>query len=463
MADFDDDNAQGLPDWLRDPVGILRRRWQPMLAALLLGFVATAGVAWLRSPTYLAEATVLLASQQVDETVVKPTTPGNPIEGLDALTAQALSVANLKGVIESLNLYPDLRESMSLGDVIATMRESIHVDAKQNTNRGMPFPMRGERSRILIVGFEADDADTAAAVANQLARLFETESLRMRGEQSRLATEFMRNAVAEAETAIHEQKKKIGEYESAHRGELPSDLEVNQRRVERLQDQRDALMMAVAEAETRAATASVGTPSGETPASRLSAVKAALAKELAVNKESHPNAMSLQRQVEAAEAEVRSGGGGGSSGAGAAYGASRREIAEYRSQIAAADKELAELDAKIANTPRHEAELVGLQQREKVLETTYDELLGKLKDSELAQNLEQAQQGAQVAVLQQAQPPLKPEKGRLKLALAGFLASFGLAGVLGLGLELRDPVLATAQGVEAIAGVPVLGVIPKVS
>jgi uncharacterized protein involved in exopolysaccharide biosynthesis len=192
-------------------------------------------------------------------------------------------------------------------------------------------------------------------------------------------------------------------------------------------------------------------------------VKAALAKELAVNKESHPNVMSLQRQVEAAEAEVRSGGGGGSSSAGAAYGASRREIAEYRSQIAAADAELAELDAKIANTPRHEAELVGLQQREKVLETTYDELLGKLKDSELAQNLEQAQQGAQVAVLQEAQPPLKPEKGRLKLALAGFLASFGLAGVLGLGLELRDPVLATAQGVEAIAGVPVLGVIPKVS
>jgi uncharacterized protein involved in exopolysaccharide biosynthesis len=171
--------------------------------------------------------------------------------------------------------------------------------------------------------------------------------------------------------------------------------------------------------------------------------------------------MSLQRQVEAAEAEVRRGGGGG--GGGAVVGASRREIAEYRSQIAAADKELAELDERIAKTSRHEAELVGLQQRATVLEDTYHELLSKLKETELAQNLELAQQGAQVAVLKDAQPPLSPEKGRLKVALAGLIASFGLAGALGLLLEVRDPVIATAQGVESLSGVAVLGVIPKVS
>jgi uncharacterized protein involved in exopolysaccharide biosynthesis len=461
MADLEADGAQGLPDWLRDPAGILRRRWRVMLGALLVGLVATAVVAWRRMPTYLAEATVLLATQQVDEALVKPTTPGNPIEALDALTAQALSPVNLKTVIETLNLYPDLRTGMSMGDVIATMRESIHVDAKQNTTRSMPFPMRGERSRVLVVGFEADDANTAASVANQLAHLFQAEGLRMRGEQSRLATEFMRNAAADAEKAIREQKQKIAEFESAHRGELPSDVETNQRRIERLQDQRNALLMSAAEAETRAATTSVSPSTADSPASRLAALKAALAKELAVNRESHPNVIALQRQVDAAQAEVRSGGGGG--GGGAVAGASRREIAEYRAQIAAADQELAELDAKIANTPKHEAELVGLQQRAKVLEDSYDDLLGKLKEAELAQNLEQAQQGAQVAVLEEAQPPLGPEKGRFKLALAGVIASFGLAVAFGLALEVRDPVLATAQGVEAIAGVPVLGVIPKVS
>jgi capsular polysaccharide biosynthesis protein len=43
------------------------------------------------------------------------------------------------------------------------------------------------------------------------------------------------------------------------------------------------------------------------------------------------------------------------------------------------------------------------------------------------------------------------------------MASFGLAFALALLLELRDPVIATAKGVEALAGVPVLGVMPKVS
>jgi len=68
-----------------------------------------------------------------------------------------------------------------------------------------------------------------------------------------------------------------------------------------------------------------------------------------------------------------------------------------------------------------------------------------------------------VAVIEEAVPPLAPEKGRLKIVLAGILASGGLALLTALVLELRDPMIATAQGVEALAGVPVLGVMPKVS
>ena len=98
-----------------------------------------------------------------------------------------------------------------------------------------------------------------------------------------------------------------------------------------------------------------------------------------------------------------------------------------------------------------------------MLEDTRNELAGKLQETELAQNLEQAQQGAQVAVLEEAQPNDSPEKGRLKIALAGLVASFGLAIAAGLGLEVRDPVIVTAQGVETLSGVPVLGVIPRLT
>jgi uncharacterized protein involved in exopolysaccharide biosynthesis len=460
MADYEDEQSQGLPDWLSDPRGILRRRWLPMLVTLLVGLAATVAITVIRKPVYSAEATVLLATQQVDETLVKPTTSGNPIEGLDTLSAQALSRPHLKTIIEELGLYPELRDEATMDEITSVMREAIVVEARQNTARAGTFSPRGERSRILAVSFEYSDPVEAAAVANRLANLFQAEGLRMRGEQSRLATEFMRNAVAEAEAALREQKAKIAAYENQYRGELPSDLDANQRRIERLQDQRDDLMVSAAEAETRAATA-VDSPNTDSPAARLSMLKSQLATERGVNTDTHPNVIALQRQVQAAEAEAARGGSGG--GGLSAAGAARREVAQYRAQIAAADREIADLDARIARAPSHDAEIGSLLQHATVLEESRNDLATKLKETELAQNLEQAQQGAQVAVLEEAQPSATPQKGRLKIALAGLIGSFGLAAALGLALELRDPVIVTAHGVEVLSGVPVLGVIPKLT
>lgn len=458
MADFDEEGPQaGLPDWLRDPIAVLRRRWKAMLAALLVGFVVTGVAAALRKPVYVAQATVLLASQKVTEDLVKPTSQASPLEGIDAFAAEALSSKNLKRVIDEFGLFPEEREERSAEEVAAMMREKITIDAVE-ANARPQGPMRFEKSKVLSIGYESHDPAQAAAVATRLAQIFQAEGLRIRSEQARLATEFMRREVKAAEEALRVQKAAIAEFEEQHRGELPSDQEASQRRIERLEDQRNALATSAAEAETRLATAA-GQTDATSPAARLAAAKAQLATERAVNTDTHPNVVSLKRQVADLENEVRTGGGGGGIGA----GAGRREIATYREQIAAADAEIEAIEQRMARMPQREVELAGLQQRAKVVEESYFQLLAKLKETELAESLELSQQGGVVAVLQEATPPLSPEKGRLKIAAAGLLASIGLAFGLALLLELRDPVIATAQGVEALAGVPVLGVMPKVS
>jgi uncharacterized protein involved in exopolysaccharide biosynthesis len=458
MGDFEDEGPQaGLPDWLRDPVAVLRRRWKAMLAALLVGFAATAVATALRTPEYLAQASVLLASQKVTEDLVKPTSQASPLEGIDAFAAEALSTKNLTRVIEEFALFPEERQERSAEAVAALMREKVSIEAVEGNARPQG-PMRFEKSKVLNIGFESHDPTQAAAVATRLAQIFQAEGLRIRSEQARLATEFMRREVKSAEEALRVQKAAIAEFEEAHHGELPSDQEASQRRIERLEDQRNALMTSAAEAETRLATAS-STTDATSPAARLAAVKGQLAAERAVNTDTHPNVISLKRQIADLENEVRTGGGGG----GAGVGAGRRELANYREQIAAADAEIEEIEKRMARMPQREVELSGLQQRAKVVEESYFQLLAKLKETELAESLELSQQGGVVAVLQEATPPLGPEKGRLKIAAAGLMASFGLAFALALLLELRDPVIATAQGVEALAGVPVLGVIPKVS
>lgn len=460
MAEIDDAQPEGLPDWLRDPAGVLRRRWRVALAAFLLGVAATAAVAALRTPTYLAKASILLADQKVADSLVKPTSQASPVDAIDAFTAEAMSVANLKKIITELDLYPDLRADTSPDELVAMLRGSIEVDQPAPGAPRPPPGMRlGDRSRVMGIGFEDADPVVAAKVANRLALLFQTEGLRMRSEQARLATQFMRREVETAEAALREQKARIAEFEAQHRGELPSDLETNRRRIERLQDQRDQLVTTAAESETRLAQLIAEPSAGQGSAqAKLAEARGALAREQSVNTDTHPNVIALKRQVDALE---RAGGGAG--GGGSVAAAARREVASYRQQIAETDAELDELEAKTAKIPAHEAEIASLYQRAKALEETYYGVLQKLKEAELAESLELSQQGARVAVLEEAVPPLAPEKGRLKIVLAGILASFGLAAVAALVFELRDPVIATAQGVEALAGVPVLGVMPKVS
>ena len=49
---FEDATSQSSPlDSLRDPLGILRRRWRPMLLVLLAGLAVTPLAVWLLPPS----------------------------------------------------------------------------------------------------------------------------------------------------------------------------------------------------------------------------------------------------------------------------------------------------------------------------------------------------------------------------------------------------------------------------
>jgi uncharacterized protein involved in exopolysaccharide biosynthesis len=103
----------------------------------------------------------------------------------------------------------------------------------------------------------------------------------------------------------------------------------------------------------------------------------------------------------------------------------------------------------------------GLLERAAVLRENYVGFLRKLKDAELSESLERAQQGDRVSVLDPAFPPSAPEDTPFKMAVLGIVASLGLAGLLGLVLEARDPLAGDRGSLEAL-GIPVLGTVPRI-
>jgi uncharacterized protein involved in exopolysaccharide biosynthesis len=459
MADdaLESEGGGGLPPFVQDPLGVLRRRWRWMLAALLLGLGATgAYVGLLMQPRYEATATVLVASQRVAESFVRPGVSADPFEKINAMVGEVLSTDNLVRLIEEHDLYPELRRRERMAAVVGRMREDVRVEAEQGV--GSYY----DKARTFEIAYGAPDPDLAAAVANGIAASFQTASTRIRTEQARMALEFLNRALDEADRELREQNREITEFHERYRGELPADLDPNLARIERMQQQRQSLGLQIAETETRLAMLASTEDKGS-PEARVNELRARVRAEAAVNTEDHPNLRSLRRQLESAEADLAvQRAAGGLQSRNAIGGAAMRTVDELRRQDIELGAEIAELEARVARIPARAEVLTAMEEKAKVLRETYIDFLRKVHDAELSLDLETQQTDERVSVLNPAQPPAHPERSRATLLLLGVVASFGMALGIGVLFEMLDPVLLTSEQVEGAGNLPVLGSVAQI-
>src|SRR5262245_40051052 len=158
-----------LPGFLRDPFGVLRRRWPWMLLAFLVPL--TAGTAWLQLrflPQYRAKATVLVSSQQFRENLLPSSVPNGAFDKISVMVGETLATQNLVALIEKLDLYPELRHLMSPDEIVAIVRKNVSIEAQPSVG---PQPLY-ETAGIFTISFRYDTPERAAAAANELAEDF---------------------------------------------------------------------------------------------------------------------------------------------------------------------------------------------------------------------------------------------------------------------------------------------------
>jgi len=458
----DDEDAPGLPAFLMDPVGALRRRWLWILLATVAGLGATAFLVVHKVPSYQAVGSVLITSQQIPEEFVTSTVQQETLANLNAMVGEVLSQRQLSKLIEKHDLYSEMRADMPMIEVVEHMRAMIDISPQE----GMRQRGRQADAGIFGISFEYTDPDVAANVANELASLFATSSIERRSRQARLATDFLRKELEQAEAELRTHNASITDFQTAHRGELPGDLEANLRKLERLQQQIVTLPVLINEKEARLALLQSEANKSTTHTDMLQVLRAQLAEQLGSNTEEHPNIIALRRRIqemEASESSVSKTLHAGAKGATVEIAQLKAEIAKLRDNFESTEASIAEIDARVARTPGRAEGLSALQQKAEVLRENYLEFLRKVQEAELAETLESAQQGGRISVLDRAAPPMTPTQSRLKVALGGVLASlfFGLA--IGALLEMADPVLVGRLQLEQKCGVPLIGALPRLS
>ncbi len=457
----DEFQSGGLPAFVKDPKGLLRRRWRWMVAVTFVGCVATVIYVSQIPVTYLATTTVLVTSQQIPSRFVESTVPENDFQRMNALIGELLSRERLTSVIEKHDPYPDQRGKLPMGSLVDLMRMNTAVLTQPGVGPG-----GNAGSNIYTISFRHPVPSIAADIANDLASLFTAASSRVRGKQARLTTQFMRAELERTERSLQEYDSQIADFKERYRGELPTELGSNTAKLERLATQRQSLDMQISDAETRLALlAQTGdATSPNSPYARLSAVKAKLGAEMSVNTDEHPNVIALKRQVEALEHELESGSpySGVDPTRRLQIESAQRSISDMRQLHTRIGADAAQLEVRVANTPKREEEITALERKATVMRESYLLNLRKVQAAELAENLESAQQGERVQVIDRALPPSEPELRRLKYLLAGIAASLMAAVGIGVLFELVDPVIVSAEQIERSFGTPVLGSIPKI-
>jgi len=358
-----------------------------------------------------------------------------------------------------------LKDATALKEfVIRIMTPSRAIDALQ---KSLSVSRPSRDANIISVRHRGNDPQRVQDVANVLVHSFIDQRVQLRKTGARSTVGFLRSQVDTLSRQLRQVEDSLRTFREAERVvSLEAEAGSQVQRLAELQAQRGEIEGERAALERLAAEARAAEPVAGQPSRyrrllafptllRNQATSALLSSLTTLDNErstlllrrtpKDPDVLALSGMIADLEAQVQ--------------GVVLTYLGGLRQQVASIDGSLAGFGQRLEKIPAKEVRYARLQRSNQVLSEIYTLLQTRLKESEIAQAVEDpSAQVVDEAFLPEV--PVAPRKG-LNLLLAGFLG-IGLGLACGFGREWLDTAVHSREDVQTVTGVPVLGLIPHI-
>lgn len=460
---------------------LFTRRLPWFLLLLALGSAVGVTLARVLPPLYLAQAKLLVESEQIPDELAASTVQTQATEQLQIIQQRILTRAKLLEMANQLQIYAPTpgraAQQMNADDIVTDLRERIKI-----VTTGGGGGRGAVQATLVGVSFEAQTAQLSAAVTNQLVTMILEEDVAMRTSSARQTLDFFQQEVGRLDKELAARGAAILQFKQKNLSALPDSLDFRRSQQAAAQERLLQLDRDVAEVQDRRARmVRLRGAGGEidpnlsgptTPEQKqLKILRDQLSNALVVLAPGNPKVVLLKAQIAAQEkivtAQAASGGGVAEGQELSAYDIQLADldgqlqfIATQKAEIAAT---MASLQQSIEATPGNAIALDTLQRDYDNLRAQYDLAVANKARAETGDMIEALAKGQRISVIEQAIAPRDPTSPNRPLIAAagvggGLAAGFGLVMLLELlNSAIRRPVDLTAKlGITPFATLPYL-------
>jgi polysaccharide chain length determinant protein (PEP-CTERM system associated) len=414
-------------------------------------FAVGAAVVLTRPSMYEASSVVRVEPQRPGEEMVQRTVSELIEQRLLTVRQELMARPVLQKAIEEMNLYPDIVSKKGMETAVNQMRKDLTI--------------RVEGENAFELTYANRDPQVAAQVANRLPALFAEETLKLRQAQASRATELFKEEMDALAKSVSTWERRIAQFKVDHIGELPEQLEMNMRGLERVSHLMQTKSEELRVAEARRSDLARARNAADSEAGRLEAAENGLTRSLVAARtswtEDHPEVKRLANELETMsvkrkEAESR-------------LTADRQERARVATLIETIQGEMRELQKqaemyqkRLDNTPKWAHELAVMNRDYEIARTKYQSVVSRKVEAEIAEELEAKSSKSLFNVISPAGVPVaaaRPDRfGGMIIVL---LLALGISVLTGVVLEMRDDSIRDGHELRERLTLPVLAVVPE--